>query len=87
MKGLEFESYVCQLHVSLIVYYFDNIRDHDEWQYNPGFIVIITKHELVELVVHLHWYWRVMGLNLGLREISSFLAKFLFGMTVKEHKP
>ena len=30
MKGLEFESYVCQLHVSLIVYYFDNIRDHDE---------------------------------------------------------
>ena len=30
LKGLGFESYVCQLCVILIVYYFSNMIDHDE---------------------------------------------------------
>jgi len=34
------------------------------------------KHEFVELVVHLLWNWMVVCLNLGLREIGSFLPNF-----------
>jgi len=30
LKGLGFESYVSKLFVILIVYYFDNMIDHDE---------------------------------------------------------
>jgi len=31
MKGLRFELCVCHLGVVLIVYYFVNMLDHDEW--------------------------------------------------------
>ena len=31
MRGLGFKFCVCQLYVILIVYYFDNMLEHDEW--------------------------------------------------------
>jgi len=48
LKGLGFKSYIYQLCVILIVYYFGNMLDHDEWYYNPRFIEIMMKHEMVK---------------------------------------
>jgi len=41
------------------------------------------KHELVELVVHLHWDCMVVSLNLGRSKLNFPFAKFLFDMNLK----
>jgi len=48
LKGLEFESYVCQLCVILIMFYFDKVWIMISYNKILDFIGIIMKHELVE---------------------------------------
>ena len=76
MKGLGFESYVCQLCVVVLLLIFNNMYEH-----GIGNVILycwecITKHDMLEWLCIELIIGMVMGSNLGELKFDFLFAKY-----------
>ena len=86
MKGLGFESYVCQLCVLVLLLIFNNMYEHGIGNVTLYWWECITKHDMVgwlciELNIGMVWVQTLVNPNL-----TSFLLNTSCGFNVKRQR-